>query len=90
MMMTRTDAALGAMILASMFLFAVGLVSPLTPSEGCPSTLELAVFAGLPIALPIAASPLTRHTGVRAALLVLAVAIGTTCGWLLGRIGCLP
>jgi hypothetical protein len=32
-------------------IFAFGLIAPLTPSEGHPSTLSLAVFVGLPIAL---------------------------------------
>ena len=32
----------------ALLLLAIGLLSPLTPSEGTPSFLELAIFAGCP------------------------------------------
>ncbi len=32
-------------------IFVIGLISPLTPSEGHPTTLSLAAFVGLPVAL---------------------------------------
>jgi hypothetical protein len=37
----------------SWFIYGVGLISPLTPSEGMPSVLELAAFFGLPILILI-------------------------------------
>ena len=42
--------AVGIYVLAWL-IFAFGLIAPLTPSEGHPSTLALAIFVGTPVAL---------------------------------------
>jgi hypothetical protein len=87
---TRTHAIVGSSVLASLLLFALGLLSPLTPSQGCPSTPALVAFVGLPVLLPIAALPLAPRKGPRMLLVATAVALTGTSAWLLSRIGCLP
>ncbi len=42
-------------------IFVIGLISPLTPSEGHPTTLSLAAFVGLPVALFGAAGANSRE-----------------------------
>jgi len=46
----RVPLAVGLFALAWV-IFAVGLIAPLTPSEGHPSTFALAIFVGIPVAL---------------------------------------
>jgi hypothetical protein len=76
--------------LAAVALFAVGLVSPLTPSEGCPSATHIGGFAALPAVAPLITLLLVRHPGVKAALAAESAAIGLAAVWLLHGIGCLP
>jgi hypothetical protein len=41
---------------AALFVYAFGVIAPLTPSHGLPSFGVLLIFAGLPIALTLVAS----------------------------------
>jgi hypothetical protein len=70
--------------------FCIGLISPLTPSEGCPSVAVLAVFVGLPILGVLGTLPVAPHLAEKAFLLLEALVIlGVTIS-LLHSIGCLP
>jgi len=40
-----------AVNLAALLIYAVGLIAPLTPSEGLPSLMDIVVFVGIPVAL---------------------------------------
>lgn len=74
--------------LAGLVLFAVGLISPLTPSRGCPTLPAVAVFAVGPVLL--AAWGAVRSAGVfRIGLAVQALVVAGVGAWLLARIGCL-
>ena len=44
----------------ALFIYAAGLISPLTPSEGMPRPWELLVFAAGPIALLVASARASR------------------------------
>lgn len=69
-------------------LFLVGLMAPLTPSHGCPSTTAIGVFAAAPALLLFTLA--SRRDGLARIVLALqgtAVAAGTT--WLVVRLGCL-
>ena len=46
-------------------IFAFGLIAPVTPSEGHPSTLALAVFVGIPVALLGATAGNSRERGLK-------------------------
>lgn len=59
-------------------IFAIGLVAPLTPSEGLPSMPTLAVFVGIPLALLAAAAYRARSTPGRVMCVALAAAIPVT------------
>jgi len=61
----------------AIFLFGVGLISPLTPSEGMPTLVDVVVFVGVPIVLLLGAALLARDILARIALLLLAVALLT-------------
>lgn len=37
--------------LLALLIYAVGLIAPLTPSEGTPSLLEIVIFVGIPTAI---------------------------------------
>ena len=53
-------------------IFAVGLIAPLTPSEGMPHPIEIAVFVGLPILLlAMVATKVRTRAGRTAAILQL-------------------
>ncbi len=56
-------------------LYAVGLVSPLTPSEGRPSVQELAVFAGLPFAAWATSALMARHGIIKITCVAVAISI---------------
>jgi len=61
--------AIGLCVL-SWCIFAFGLISPLTPSEGHPGTLELAVFAGIPLALLGATAGYSRERWLKISAVV--------------------
>jgi hypothetical protein len=64
-------------------IFGVGLIAPLTPSEGMPHPIEIAAFVAFPIALLslVIGYARTRPTKVTATLQVAAILIITA--WLL-------
>lgn len=65
-------------------LFGVGVVAPLTPSQGVPRAVDLLVFAGVPAALLLAGLVLEHHRAVRALWGVQLALLGMMLGWLLG------
>ncbi len=69
-------------ILASV-LFAVGLLSPLTPSEGSPGVGELVAFVGIPLGLLACVVLMSHNKLVRALLLLEAGVIIAFTGLLL-------
>jgi hypothetical protein len=70
--------------------FCIGLISPLTPSEGCPSAIALAVFVGLPFLGVLGALPVAPHPAEKGLLLLEVLVILGIVIWLLHSIGCLP
>jgi hypothetical protein len=64
------------------FTFTVGLIGPLTPSEGSPPPRALAVFIGIPVLLFIVGALVARTTLARAAFVLQAAAIGALTVWL--------
>jgi hypothetical protein len=70
--------------------FCIGLISPLTPSEGCPSAAFLAIFVGLPALGVSGALPVAPHPAEKALLLLEALVILSVTIWLLHSTGCLP
>jgi hypothetical protein len=82
--MTRpVQATLLTSNLLALPLFVVGLTSPLTPSEGVPSLVELSIFAGLPFAVVLVTSFVVRNRALRTLLLLEAVSIAGFTAWLL-------
>jgi hypothetical protein len=79
-----TGLALGAAVL-----FAIGLVSPLTPSEGCPSFPHLATFAVLPFGLASVGCIYSRPLAAKTVFAAEALAIAGATSFLLHRIDCL-
>ncbi len=57
----------------AILLFGVGLLSPLTPSEGTPSISHLLIFLGVPLLVSVGGLYLSRNMVER--LLILAVLI---------------
>lgn len=57
------------------FIFTLGLIGPLTPSEGSPSPRALAVFIGIPELLLIVGALVARTTLARVAFVLQAAAI---------------
>ena len=51
-------------------LFAVGVLSPLTPSEGRPEVGAIAVFAGLPVATLLISAAFTKSTTAQVLVLL--------------------
>jgi len=84
--MRRSVSAAGAV--AALALFGVGLIAPLTPSEGCPSLSIIAVFVILPVALPLLIVFLVRARLARVALAAQSIALGATAAYILYSIGC--
>lgn len=72
----------------SVALFGFGLVAPLTPSYGCPTVLELAVFGVLPPVLAAGGSLVVGGL-LRWILGAQALLTAGAAAWLLVRIGCL-
>lgn len=87
--MLRRAALLVGNILA-LAIYSFGLVAPLTPSEGCPSRVELALFFGLPIATLCVVCYVTRSLAARVIVTLQAVAILVFTMDLLRLQRCLP
>lgn len=69
--------------LAALGLFAIGLIAPLTPSQGTPSPLALAIFVGGPLALIWLSYRWVTSGFVRLALILEALLIVGVTGMLL-------
>jgi hypothetical protein len=72
----------------SMLLLVIGLIAPLTPSEGTPKGWELFIFAGVPIFLPcigiaIAKKPSEKVFSVVTEIIVLSIL--AWWAWTIGR-----
>ena len=63
------------------FTFAVGLIGPLTPSEGFPPPRALAVFIGIPDLLFIVGVLVGRTTLARVVFVLQAAAIAALTVW---------
>jgi hypothetical protein len=63
------------------FTFMLGLIDPLTPSEGPPPARALAVFLGIPVLLFIVGALLARTTLARVAFVLQAAAIAALTVW---------
>lgn len=75
----RIVAAIGAW-----FIFGVGLIEPLTPSEGLPGAAEILVFVGGPLALLALLARMARTGRTRIAAVVQGSVIVAITMWLLG------
>lgn len=75
--------------LAALILFGAGMLSPLTPSLGCPSVFQLIAFVAAPVLLPVVVAFLLESRVAKLILQVEAVAIATTALLLLSAIGCI-
>lgn len=65
------------------FAYGIGLISPLTPSEGVPSLLELAIFALGPVGLLILLARRVRSVTWKIMMIVQAAVIIAFTTWLL-------
>jgi hypothetical protein len=63
------------------FIFTLGLIGPLTPSEGSPPPRALAVFVGVPELLFIVGGLVARTTLARVAFVLQAAAIAALTVW---------
>ena len=63
------------------FIFILGLIGPLTPSEGSPLPRALAVFIGIPELLFIVGGLVARTTLARVAFVLQAAAIAALTVW---------
>jgi hypothetical protein len=63
-------------------IFVIGLTSPLTPSEGRPTTLSLAAFVRLPVALFGAAGANSRERWLKISAVVQIVCVIVVCSYL--------
>jgi hypothetical protein len=63
------------------FIFILGLMGPLTPSEGSPSPRALGVFIGIPELLFILGGLVARTTPARVAFVLQAAAIVALTVW---------
>ena len=78
----RTAAAL-SVNLVGMLIYAVGLISPLTPSVGMPSLIEVIAFAGCPVGLLLISAFMSRMLAVRLIASFEIAGIAAFTGWLL-------
>jgi hypothetical protein len=65
----------------SWFIFMLGLIGPLTPSEGPPPPRALAVFIGIPVLLFIVGGLVARTTLARVAFVLQAAAMAALTVW---------
>jgi hypothetical protein len=63
------------------FIFTLGLIGPLTPSEGAPPPRALAVFIGIPELLFIVGGLVARTTLARVAFVLQAAAMAALTVW---------
>jgi hypothetical protein len=70
--------------LAAWLIYGVGLIAPLTPSEGLPSPLEFVVFVGVPISLLVIVTRLARSKTIRVLAVIQTGIILAITSWLLG------
>jgi len=63
------------------FTFILGLIGPLTPSEGSPTPRALAIFIGIPELLFIVGGLVARTTSARVAFVLQAAAIAALTVW---------
>jgi hypothetical protein len=63
------------------FIFTLGLIGPLTPSEGPPPPRALAVFIGIPVLLFIVGGLVARTTLARVAFVLQAAAMAALTVW---------
>jgi hypothetical protein len=63
------------------FIFMLGLIGPLTPSEGSPLPRALAVFIGIPELLFIVGGLVARTTLARVAFVLQAAALAALTVW---------
>ena len=63
------------------FIFTLGLIGPLTPSEGPPPPRALAVFIGIPVLVFIVGGLVARTTLTRVAFVLQAAAIAALTVW---------
>ena len=63
------------------FTFMLGLIGPLTPSEGSPPPRALAAFIGIPVLLFIVGGLVARTTPARVAFVLQAAAIVALTVW---------
>ena len=63
------------------FIFVLGLIGPLTPSEGSPPPRALAVFIGIPVLLFIVGGLVARTTLARVAFVLQAAALAALTVW---------
>ena len=71
----------GTLVLAGLT-FLVGLISPLTPSEGQPGPAEVLLFVGTPLGLALAVALSSRGPAWRAVGFGLAILIAGITTWL--------
>jgi hypothetical protein len=63
------------------FTFILGLIGPLTPSEGPPPPRAMAIFIGIPVLLFIVGGLVARTTLARVAFVLQAAAIAALTVW---------
>jgi hypothetical protein len=80
---TTTSRVASFLNVAGVLLYGLGLVSPLTPSEGMPNVPELFVFAACPIAFLFVSLFLSRTRAARAVTVVEITGIVGLTTWLL-------
>ena len=63
------------------FIFMLGLMGPLTPTDGSPPPRALAIFIGIPVLLFIVGGLVARTTLARVAFVLQAAAIAALTVW---------
>jgi hypothetical protein len=88
-MMRESIRAIFILLIAviSLLLLIIGLLSPLTPSEGTPILLALFVFAGLPILLPCIGIAIAKKTSEKIFTIVVEILMVSIIGWWVLTIG---
>lgn len=65
----------------SLLLLAIGLIAPLTPSEGTPKSWELFLFAGLPVLLPCIGIAIAEKTSEKVFSVVAEIIVVSIVAW---------